>query len=326
MKTHSSFMRTIAAGVVATVALVASHAHAQLSPQRLYYGVDRPVPIDVNMPAGTEGDARIDLLEPETANVLASTAVVAGTADLASLFDLWNKDSHSLAYAQLVVGEKKIGPALVVQPLLNPSIAVIENPNDPRAAPVFPRTPQTFSGFRIYVDKHVVMHTSMGDIKVRMRPDQAPNTCWNFMHLVEGGFYNEILFHRVLGDFVIQAGDPTGMGSGGPGYNFDLEDSKLPHDFGVLSTARSGDPNSNGSQIFICLTRERTAALDGRYTSYGQTVSGFETIRQIGTVPLRGDRPVDPPVWHSAALVDAPPYGEGFTTATPAAGSDAEER
>ncbi|MCB9861278.1 MAG: peptidylprolyl isomerase [Phycisphaeraceae bacterium] len=169
------------------------------------------------------------------------------------------------------------------------------------------------------------MHTSKGDIELRLRPDQAPNTCWNFRHLVEGGFYTDIIFHRIVGpNFVIQAGDPTGMGSGGPGYNFDLEDSKLPHDFGVLSTARSGDPNSNGSQIFICLSRDGTNFLDGRYTSYGQTVRGFDVIREIAAVPVNNQRPIDPPVWHSAELIDAPPYGTGFGGNTTESGDDAE--
>ncbi|MCH8822184.1 MAG: peptidylprolyl isomerase [Planctomycetes bacterium] len=160
------------------------------------------------------------------------------------------------------------------------------------------------------------MHTSLGDIRLAMRPDQAPNTAWNFLELCAGGFYDGVVFHRVVpmtiaGDpFVIQAGDPTGSGNGGPGYWLPIEPSQLPHDFGVISMARDTPPDSAGSQFFICLSRAGTAALDGSYCAFGYAISGSETIQAIASVELAdvsSGRPTDPPVIISATLIDSPP-------------------
>ena len=109
--------------------------------------------------------------------------------------------------------------------------------------------------------------------------------------------------------FVIQAGDPTGTGDGGPGYWLPLEDSKLQHDFGVISMARSDDPDSNGSQIFIALSREGTARLDGQYCAFGYAVDGAEAIKAIAQVQLADPatgRPADPPLIRTAELVPSP--------------------
>ena len=148
-----------------------------------------------------------------------------------------------------------------------------------------------------------------------MRPDAAPNTAWNFLELVKGGFYTDIIWHRIVAKradgspFVIQAGDPTGTGNGGPGYAFPLEDSPLPHDFGVISMARSTDPNTNGSQIFVCLSRAGTKHLDHRYASFGELVRGKEVVLKTGQVPVgKDDHPTDPPVIRRAYLVNAKPY------------------
>ena len=149
-----------------------------------------------------------------------------------------------------------------------------------------------------------------------MRPDQAPNTAWNFLELCTGGFYDGVVFHRVVpmnfaGDpFVIQAGDPTGSGNGGPGYWLPIEPSQLPHDFGVISMARDTPPDSAGSQFFICLSRAGTATLDGSYCAFGYAIDGAETIQAIASVELAdvsNGRPTDPPVIISATLIDSPP-------------------
>jgi peptidyl-prolyl cis-trans isomerase B (cyclophilin B) len=191
-----------------------------------------------------------------------------------------------------------------------------------------------YSGIRAYTEKHVVMETDEGTIEFRLRPDEAPNTVWSHMQLVDGGFYTDIIFHRVVpktntpqGEhpFVIQAGDPLGQGNGGPGFMIDLEPSQLEHAFGVLSMARSGDPNTNGSQFFVCLSRPGTSFLDGRYTAFGEAVKGADVIVKIGATPLANaasGRPVEPPVIERAYLVDAPPYGEGPDPVERPAGDD----
>jgi peptidyl-prolyl cis-trans isomerase B (cyclophilin B) len=172
------------------------------------------------------------------------------------------------------------------------------------------------SGVRLYRERDVVLHTTKGDIRLALRPDHAPNTVFNFLRLCEGGFYRDVAFHRVVpmtrqGEpFIIQAGDPTGAGDGGPGYRLDLEPSGLPHEFGVISMARDDDPDSAGSQFFICLSREGTARLDGDYCAFGYAMAGGEAILAIADVQLAdlaAGRPVDPPLIESAELVPAPP-------------------
>ncbi len=290
-------------------------AAAQLMADRLYVGVGRVIPVTAEVPGGLEGDVSIALLEAGTANELQRAPAAAGPLDLAGLFpSLWAEDSaKQVVYAQLFVGDEPIGPALVIQPLLTPSTAV--QPPNPREAPRFQRPQLIFSGYRLYTDQYVRWTTSEGQITYRLRPDIAPNTAFNYRHLVEGGFYTDIIFHRVVGgdrSFVIQVGDPTGEGAGGPGYVVDLEPSSLPHDFGVLSMARTNDPNTNGSQVFVCLSRSGTAFLDGRYTAFGEAISGAEVIRAIAATPVGpGDRPTNPPVLQSAELIDADPYGTG---------------
>lgn len=177
-----------------------------------------------------------------------------------------------------------------------------------------------FSGLRIYPERDVVLETDHGAIRLAMRPDAAPNTVWNFLELSRGGFYDGIIFHRIVplarnGDpFVIQAGDPTPTGSGGPGYWLPIEPSDLPHAFGVISMARDKAPDSAGSQIFICLSRAGTARLDGHYCAFGYAVEGADTILDIAAVELSDvatGRPADPPVILSARVVEAPPRSAG---------------
>ncbi|MBL1218073.1 MAG: peptidylprolyl isomerase [Planctomycetes bacterium] len=175
------------------------------------------------------------------------------------------------------------------------------------------------SGFRVYTEQNPVLHTTLGDIELMLRPDEAPNTAWNFRHLVEAGFYTNVSFHRIVArtgnghPFVIQGGDPSATGSGGCAYNIDLEDTTLPHDLGVISMAREGqDVNTASSQFFICLSREGTQALDGQYASFGQTIDGIDVVQALGDVPVGpGDRPIDMPYVTTAELIDAAPRVPG---------------
>ena len=140
----------------------------------------------------------------------------------------------------------------------------------------------------------VTLQTSKGDIKLELYASQTPKTVANFANLVQRGFYDGIVFHRVIGDFMIQGGDPTGTGRGGPGYQFaDEIVAELKHDGpGVLSMANAG-PNTNGSQFFI--THVATPHLDGKHTVFGRVVQGQDvanSIRQgdkIEKATLEGD-------------------------------------
>ena len=307
--------------VTGLVLTIATAARAQLTPDRTYFGVNRPIPMRVTVPASAQASVSIHMLAPgpngsADAEIVAQSEVEPGGVDLAGLFPiLWTSDKPRVLYAQLVVNHEGVGPAVVLQPLLTPVRA--------RAAGnsvQFP-TNQTrvYSGLRASPDAHILFNTSEGEIEVALRPDQAPNTVWSIRTLVEGGYYTDIIVHRVVPNvngnpFVIQFGDPTGTGEGGPGYYTDLEQSALPHDFGVLSMARTNDPDTNGSQVFVCLSRAGTNFLDTRYVAFGQTVRGADTIIRIEQTPLDGpksQRPATPPVIRSARLVPAPPYGTG---------------
>ncbi len=316
-KSHDSSSRrrsgVLAAAIVGLATIAAS---AQVRPEKMYYGKNRQMPMTVSVPDGS-GQAEIHLLRPVSAEVVAKAPVEAGRVDLASLFpQLWQGQGTGLVYAQLVVGEEKIGAAVVLHPMISP-VRMFPAP-DPNAPPVARRIGDTFSGIRASVDVNVVMNTSAGEIVFRMRPDQAPNAVWSFLQLADGGYYDDTIFHRIIGPrggrpgFVVQGGDPTGSGTGGPGYNLDLEASRLPHDFGVLSAARSQDLDSAGSQFFICLSREGTNFLDERYTAFGEAVSGADVITKLGSVPTGPqDRPIEPPKVLSMKVVEAPPYGTG---------------
>ncbi|WP_249661342.1 peptidylprolyl isomerase [Lysinibacillus fusiformis] len=122
-------------------------------------------------------------------------------------------------------------------------------------------------------------------IVIELEPTVAPNTVANFISLVKEGFYDGLIFHRVIPDFMIQGGDPSGNGTGGPDYSIDGEfssngwDNSLKHERGVISMARSQDPNSAGSQFFI-MVKESTN-LDGDYAAFGKVLEGMETVDAI---------------------------------------------
>ncbi len=124
--------------------------------------------------------------------------------------------------------------------------------------------------------------TSQGDMVVEFFDADAPNTVANFRKLAGKGFYNGIKFHRVIPDFVVQAGCPHGTGTGGPGYTIKCETSggNQRHDRGILSMAHAG-PNTGGSQFFICHSRDNTAHLDRKHTCFGKVIKGVEVVDKI---------------------------------------------
>lgn len=123
-----------------------------------------------------------------------------------------------------------------------------------------------------------VIKTNKGDIQLRLNPAEAPITVNNFVALARDGFYDGVTFHRVVPQFVIQGGDPTGSGSGGPGYRFQDEPVRRPYKAGTVAMANAG-PNTNGSQFFICL--EDQPGLPPNYTIFGDTVAGMDVVRNI---------------------------------------------
>ena len=132
----------------------------------------------------------------------------------------------------------------------------------------------------------VSIETSAGELIVELWDDVAPKHAANFLRLVSDGFYDGLSFHRILPGFMIQGGCPRGDGTGDPGWTVDAEFNDRQHMPGVLSMARSSDPNSAGSQFFICLTRENCQHLDGQYTAFGKVTTGMQIVEKLATTPL----------------------------------------
>ena len=155
----------------------------------------------------------------------------------------------------------------------------------------------------------VTFETTRGTIKAELYPEIAPNTVNNFISLIQKGFYDGTIFHRVIPGFMIQGGDPEGTGMGGPGYGIKGEfamngfKNDLKHTTGVLSMARSQRPNSAGSQFFIM--HQDAPHLDGQYAAFGHIVEGMETVDAIAATPTNfSDRPLDPQRIKSITIVD----------------------
>lgn len=339
-----------------------SPAAGVLTTEKLYVGLKRPLVVTVNARQARQtlgagginapeslagGGVAIALLEPATAREFARVDVAADLNSAATRGDgtvrldlgkaapaIWNEGKP--LYAQLVAGDRRIGPPLVLQPLIQPRRAVMDMRNPARPMVTFPEKigagPRAFSGYRVYTDKVVVMETELGELAFALRPDAAPNTAWNFRHLVEGGFFDGTDFFRTVPvgsmtgkGFVVQGGDPTLAEpyEGGPGYDLDLEPSTLAHDYGVLSMARDTEPDTAGSQFFICLSREETKRLDGQYAAFGQLLAAAPTGAAANPVEVLGkiaasklvagkvDRPVKPVKILKMRLVDALPFGTG---------------
>ena len=273
-----------------------------LTPTRRYFGVGQPLTLS------TRGLTALSLHRLADGSQLAKATLPKGDeVDLLTIFEAL-RVQNGPARALLVQGwaaTGPVGPPLVVQPMRTPERVRYVDPatlavtgDRSRGVPMFeskrrrllaergltppPAEPRTFSGFRVYALADVVFSTTLGEVRFRLRPDEAPNTCYRFMDLVEGGFYTALPFHHIVTGpgrrFVAQTGDPTGTGFGGSGEWFDLEPSELPHRYGVLSVARWDDPDAGGSQVFVCLGDDGLGSLDGAYTAFAEAIVGVGTI------------------------------------------------
>lgn len=146
-------------------------------------------------------------------------------------------------------------------------------------------------------------------ITLELYPQYAPITVQNFVELAESGFYEGLTFHRIIKGFMIQGGDPSGDGTGGPGYTIKGEfkqngvDNPLKHERGVISMARAGDPNSAGSQFFIM--HETKTHLDGAYAAFGRVIDGMDVVDALANTPVRpdGETPIEKPVIKAVRII-----------------------
>jgi len=151
-------------------------------------------------------------------------------------------------------------------------------------------------------------------ITLELYPELAPNTVANFVELIQKGFYNGLIFHRVIPGFMIQGGDPEGRGTGGPGYRIkgEFSGNKVPNDLkharGVISMARSGHPDSAGSQFFIM--HKDSSHLDGQYAAFGRVLTGLDEVDRIAGVPTGAqDKPKENQVMTSVTVET---FGQAF--------------
>ena len=152
---------------------------------------------------------------------------------------------------------------------------------------------------------NATLQTNHGAIDVELYPDDAPKTVDNFVKLARDGFYDGLIFHRVIPDFMIQGGDPTGTGSGGPGYSFEDEFNRQKIDRGALAMANAG-PNTNGSQFFI-VTADACPWLDGKHTVFGRVTSGMDVADTISELPSdANDKPREDAVIERVELSEGP--------------------
>lgn len=161
---------------------------------------------------------------------------------------------------------------------------------------VFPFVPK--KQYNIFPDQakqkssdEATIHTTMGDIRIKLFTSDAPKTVDNFKKLSQSGFYNSLTWHRIIKEFMIQAGDPNGDGTGGPGYQFEDEINSHKIVKGTVAMANSG-PNTNGSQFFI-VTEKPQPHLDGKHTVFGEVISGMEVVKKIADAPTDdNDKPL----------------------------------
>ncbi|HUR81579.1 MAG TPA: peptidylprolyl isomerase [Thermoanaerobaculia bacterium] len=163
---------------------------------------------------------------------------------------------------------------------------------------------------KAYENKIVELHTALGQINVRFFPDSAPNHVRNFIDLAQSGFYNGTKFHRVIPGFMIQGGDPntkngdpSTWGTGGSDHNVKAEFNSRPHRRGILSMARTGDPDGASSQFFICVAD--ASQLDNAYTVFGEVTQGMDVVDRIVNAPTRGETPIEPVAITNAVVRDA---------------------
>ncbi len=282
----------------------------------------------------------------KNAKELGRASVSAGEVDLITLLPVLSAQAHASRVQLLVDGTPLAAPLLVVPLLGRPTIRLttalradgktsytrvigwgdrlLDESNveyQKLKAAWIPADAAPLSGLRLSLDEDVIFTTTTGEIVIRMRADEAPQTARNFVDLARNGFYDGTPFHRVVPldregrPFVIQGGDPIGTGDGGPGYDIMLEPSALAHDFGVLSIARNDWPDSGGSQFFFCLSREGTARLDGQYCAFGEAVTGADVITRIADVDIADLATGRPKTLHhvtTAKVVPALPWTPGI--------------
>lgn len=242
-----------------------------LVPQKMWYAPSQP--INVTVKATSPLTLKLTDFTGKSIDAASSADIDAEkTVDVAALFPAVRQPGTFILWAvpRGAAIADFVGTPLVVE-------ARVDKRNGATPGPMV---------FRVEPLRYAVMTTDAGPMTMVFYYDVAPNTVDNFLGLAQGGFYDGLTFHRIISGFMIQGGDPRGTGEGGPGYHIDAEFNDHPHLPGVLSMARSNDPNSAAGQFFICLDYNQTRQLDGQYTTFGQVVDGMDAVTKIAQVAV----------------------------------------
>ena len=155
------------------------------------------------------------------------------------------------------------------------------------------------------MEKYASIRTNLGEIVIEFHPEDAPKTVENFAALAKKGFYDGLAFHRIIPGFMMQGGDPSGNGTGGPGYTIRAEFNARKHVAGTVSMARRAEPDSAGSQFFICFAT--APHLDGQYTAFAQVVRGLDVIRKVEPLGSGSGAPKQKVVMEKVSLLESLP-------------------
>ena len=272
-----------------------------LTPTKAWFAPDQPLTINVK-PEGPALLVLTDFLGTKLEAKGSAEVTGEGTKDLKQIFPRVVDPGTYLLY---VVPKGKDLPEFQGTPLV---ISVREDKR--RGAPAGPMV------VKVEPLRYAVMHTKQGDMTMAFYYDVAPHTVANFLDLAEHGYFDGLTFHRIVPGFVIQGGDPRGDGTGGPGYQIPAEFNERPHLEGVLSMARSQDPDSAGSQFFVCLDYAKTRQLDRKYTAFGKVVDGFKAAQAIAAVPTdpANDRPKSPQLIDKVDVKPVTPQENPYAT------------
>jgi cyclophilin family peptidyl-prolyl cis-trans isomerase len=251
-----------------------------ITPSRIWYPPTQPMTVNVK----SDGDASLVLTDFDGKPIAAKGSADFSKEKSVNLKELWPVLDTPGTYILYEVPKGKPLGQFEGTPM------VIEVRADKRGGPGGPEV--THVGPLEYA----VITTEQGPVTCMFYYDVAPITVASFLDLSRTGYYDALTFHRVAPNFVIQGGDPKGDGTGGPGYSLPAEFNERPHLEGVLSMARSSDPNSGGSQFFICLDYGHTKNLDRSYTAFGRVTSGMDAVKKIAATPLAGNPQDGPPV------------------------------
>lgn len=296
-------MNIVAAAVV---------AFSVLTPTRTWYAPSMPLAIKVQADQDVNLILTDFLAKRSQPAENAVTLIKGGRGDIPNLREVFPELNATGTYMLYAVPAGKPLDQFLGTPLL---IDVKEDPR--REAPPGPMV------FKVEPLRYARITTAEGTCSVGFYYDVAPNTVANFVQLAQEGFYDGLTFNRIIPDILVQGGDPRGDRTGGPGHLLRAEFNDRPHNPGAISMARSPiDPNSAGSQFYICLDDPRTAEFDRKYTVFAHVIDGMDVLRKLGKTPLApgtADRPAKPPVIEKIEIVPVTAADNPYRTLVDAA-------